>query len=175
MIDTKINATEKAAAIVVFRNDARLTMTSIYLKNVDLLAPETLITPVHTGGTNEISLSSTNIEGTLGTSLSTPDEDYVFYYQTREGANGTKDYRVICVAKTEWIIERTSIDVEIEFDNGANTVSSVQKATVVYNSVTATADGYTDVYYAAKGSVVFGWVITGVPTDYNVPTAVVVD
>ena len=108
-----------------------------------------------------------DIQGCKTTTVLDTPETVDFYYQTREGANGAKDYRVICVANRAWAEQQTSISINVEFRNATSTVTGTLTATTVYETVTATANGHTDYYEAADDAVVFGWVITGVPADYS--------
>ena len=75
----------------------------------------------------------------------------------------------------DWVSKQSStIKVTLTFTDGTTSKTSTQTAKVVYNTVTATADGYTDVYSAGEDAMLFGWVITGVPTTVQAPTAVIV-
>lgn len=110
-----------------------------------------------------------------GTKLADSAE-YTFYYQTRTNATDpeAKDYRIICIADKSFIENASAINATITFTDGATPKSFTPTATTVYGSVSASGEGYTDVYYAAEGDIVFGWVITGVPTAYQTnPTATV--
>ena len=115
-------------------------------------------------------LFKTNNGGNLiyGTSLSDSDT-YTFYYQTRENKDDptAKDYRVICIADRTQLTGNSALAATITFTNGSETKTFTPETSTVYRSVKSTAEGFTDVYYAAEGDVVFGWVITGVPADYQ--------
>ncbi|MBQ7365495.1 MAG: hypothetical protein IJW46_07845 [Clostridia bacterium] len=106
------------------------------------------------------------------------DGDYTFYYQTRTNAEDAslKDYRIICVVSKTYAATAESLAVRIAFSNGT-TEKSIQKTPeTLYYNVTAEGDGYRDTYTAAEGDIVFGWVITGVPTEYqNAPAVAFVE
>ncbi len=109
------------------------------------------------------------------------EADYNFYYQTRTNLDDSSktDYRIICVANTEWVTSTNKVKVAVTFSNGVQgeEKSGEMEATVAYNTVVAEGNGYIDQYVAADGAVVFGWVIVGVPADYAAyqPSVSVVD
>ncbi|MBR2987555.1 MAG: hypothetical protein IKC63_06000 [Clostridia bacterium] len=116
-----------------------------------------------------------NLGGALSYATELVSEgNYTFYYQTRTNKDDAslKDYRILCVATKEFAASADSLKVRIAFSNG-NTEKSIEKTPeTLYYNVTAEGDGYADTYTAGDGSVIFGWVITGVPADYqNTPTA----
>ncbi|MBR6769397.1 MAG: hypothetical protein IKM34_07935 [Clostridia bacterium] len=159
--NTLITATEKAAGLVgrVTGSDT-VPIVNGTVKNVTYNAPAYAPYVVDDNG-------KADIQGCKTTTVLDTPETVDFYYQTREGANGAKDYRVICVANRAWAEQQTSISINVEFRNATSTVTGTLTATTVYETVTATANGHTDYYEAADDAVVFGWVITGVPADYS--------
>ena len=100
-------------------------------------------------------------------------KDYEFYYQTRTNAKDPNavDFRIICVTKYAYIEGSTSVGIEASFTNGSDTVGFSRKTSTVFKNVDATGDGYTDVYTTDSENVIFGWVVTGVPSDYTVTAA----
>ena len=111
---------------------------------------------------------------TVKSDLSLGDgKDYEFYYQTRTNADDPDavDFRIICVTKYAYIEGSTSVGIEASFTNGSDTVDFSRKTSTVFKNVDATGDGYTDVYTTDSENVIFGWVITGVPSDYTVTAA----
>lgn len=173
--NTYIEATNKAAGLVgratssddtVVRNGAVTDVTFKAASVYDFVAETSERTKIE-----ECTISGK----TILSELSAPTEgDYAFYYQTRAGENGTTDYRIICVANTDWVMEQTAINVKMTFTDGTTEKSITEAASTVYTSVKANGEGYTDLYTAAEGTVIFGWVVTGVPAEYaaNTPTAV---
>ena len=97
--------------------------------------------------------------------MSIPAEsNYAFYYQTKDGADGTTDYRILFTAKTEWLDSLSTLTANITFTNANSETKTISlKPTTVYYSVSAPDT----VYVAPDGSVVFGWIITGMPTDFG--------
>lgn len=99
---------------------------------------------------------------------------YTFYYQTRINKDDptAKDYRIICIADASFIEGAAAVNATITFTDGVTPKSFTPTATTVFKSVSASGEGYTDVYYANEGDIVFGWVVTGVPAAYQTnPTA----
>ena len=119
------------------------------------------------------------IKNNLGGALSYATEfasggNYTFYYQTRTNKDDAtlKDYRILCVASKAFVVSKDTMTVRIAFSNGTNEKSIEKTPETLYYNVTAEGEGYGDTYTAANGDVIFGWVIVGVPTDYqNTPTA----
>lgn len=121
---------------------------------------------------------------TIESTLSVPaDSDYVFYAQTRTNRkdSGKKDVRILCVADQEWISSIPGFVVSFTFTNGTTpvTLKSVGLSNVFKEITAYGTDGKIEIYTAAEGAVIFGWIITEVEADYadvstNVPTATVV-
>ena len=180
--NTYIQATKLAGGILCFaRGGDKVTMGNVAIDGVTYDAPEYKNACAGTWGWGEnVSIISENVSNVkVKSTLAAPEGDYTFYYQTRTNADDETlvDYRIICVANTEWAVAQPGISVSISFTDGETTKTTVQSDDTVYKAVTATGDGYTDVYTAADGSVIFGWVITGVPADFaaTTPTVAVVD
>lgn len=176
--NTVITATNKAAGLVGRATSGDDTVIrGCTVKDVIYAVPAFADFAVDTA--DKTIIENCTATGTKVASTLTSEGDYTFYYQTRTNADDeTKvDYRIICVANTEWAVAQPGISVSISFTDGETTKTTVQSADTVYKAVTATGDGYTDVYTAADGSVIFGWVITGVPADFaaTTPTVAVVD
>ena len=180
--NTYIQATKLAGGILCFaRGGDKVTMGNVAIDGVTYDAPEYKNACAGTWGWGEnVSIISENVSNVkVKSTLAATEGNYTFYYQTRTNADDETlvDYRIICVANTEWAVAQPGISVSISFTDGETTKTTVQSADTVYKAVTATGDGYTDVYTAADGSVIFGWVITGVPADFaaTTPTVAVVD
>ncbi|MBR2987829.1 MAG: hypothetical protein IKC63_07390 [Clostridia bacterium] len=171
VIDTTVTATKVAGGAVAYaRGGDTVRIGNVYAENVTLNAPNSGIAYGALWGWGEnVKLYSTTLAGEnrIGQTLaSSPDADYTFYYQMRENGDGTYDYRIICVANKAWATAKESIEVNISFFAGAAEKSTTQVADTVYEKVTATADGLTEVYSADAESVIFGWIIENVPADY---------
>ncbi|MBQ7364977.1 MAG: hypothetical protein IJW46_05215 [Clostridia bacterium] len=176
--NTYIEATAKAAGLVGRATSSDDTVVSGG-KVTDVTFKANSVYDFVAETAEKTKINECTISGkTILSELSAPTEgDYAFYYQTRAGVDGTTDYRIICVANTDWVMAQSAINVKLSFTDGTTEKSITEAASTVYTTVTATGDGYTDIYTAAEGTVVFGWVVTGVPAEYaaNTPSAVVVD
>lgn len=128
----------------------------------------------------EVKFVSENGTLIFGSQLTLEDgKEYSFYYQTRQNADDATavDYRILCVASTDWASSLKSVSLSMSFTDGNETRSTVESTTTVYKSVTATGEGYTDLYRAEDGTVIFGWVVVGVPAAFasNQPTVAIVE
>ena len=173
VIDTEVNAANYVAGILaVAKNGDRVRIGNAYVKNVTLNAPESSLDYAAKWDNDNVVLYSTTVEGvnTIGKTLAAPEGDanYKFYYQTKPGADGTTDYRIICVANKAWATAQPSIKVSISFFDDSLEKSTVVTANTVYEKVTATSGNLTEVYGVDAESVVFGWVVKGVPAEFVV-------
>ena len=168
VIDTEVNATKVAAGILaVAKNGDRVRIGNAYVKNVTLKAPESSLDLGAKWDNNNVVIYSTTVEGnnTVGKTLAA-DGNYKFYYQTKDGADGTKDYRIICVANKAWATSQSEIKVSISFFNESLEKSTVATANTVYTTIKADGAGLTEIYGTDAESVIFGWVVTGVPAEF---------
>ena len=107
-----------------------------------------------------------DIQGCKTTTVLDTPETVDFYYQTREGAEGTTDYRILCVADKEWALAQSSIKVSISFFDDSLEKSTVATANTVFEKLKAESEGLVEVYTTDADSVVFGWVVKGVPAEF---------
>lgn len=92
------------------------------------------------------------------------NENYNLYYQTKSGENGT-DYRIISVAKEEYIKSLNSATIHATF--GVKTLDL--NVTTMFEFIDATDDeGNPVLYRAGKGLVITGCIVTGVPTGSEI-------
>ena len=177
VINTTITATALASASVVYaRYGDRANLGHLYVEDVTLSAPKTAAGFVETWDGNNTRHYATTFEGTnrFGQTM-TPSGEYQFFWQTRDAGNGNVDVRIICVTTEEWLKAAESAKVTLTLTDGTTPKSAQVTPDTFYQSVTATSNGVTDVYTGGEGTVIFGWVIKGVPADYatngNPPTA----
>lgn len=170
VIDTEINATSVAGGILgVAKNSDRVRIGNAYVKNITINAPESTLNVGGQWDNSNLLIYSTTVEGTntIGKTLAADAEaNYKFYYQTREGAEGTTDYRILCVADKEWALAQSSIKVSISFFDDSLEKSTVATANTVFEKLKAESEGLVEVYTTDADSVVFGWVVKGVPAEF---------
>ncbi|MBO7740368.1 MAG: hypothetical protein J6S34_02490, partial [Clostridia bacterium] len=97
-------------------------------------------------------------------------QDYQLYTQTRPNANDATatDYRVIIVAKQEWLTNNYDKGYVISFTDGTTTKTLEVVPTTYYRNITAqNAEGVNDLYVAADGCAIVGWTVTGVPAGFT--------
>ena len=169
-IGTEVNAAKYASGILaVAKNSDRVRIGNAYVKDVTLKAPECSFDVAAKWDNDNVLIYSTTVEGenTIGKTLAAdPEANYKFYYQTKPGAEGTTDYRIICVANKEWAVAQPGIKVSISFFNESIEKSTTVTANKVYEQVTATNGGTTEIFTSDAESVIFGWVVTGVPAEF---------
>ena len=94
--------------------------------------------------------------------------DYDLYYQTREGVNGTTDYRIIVVAKKEYMNTLESAAIKAYFTN--ESVSKELNFDIInaYTTIEALdSKGNTTIYSATDEAVIMGVVVKGVPAGFK--------
>ena len=107
----------------------------------------------------------------IESTLALPDgSDYIFYAQTRTNRvdQNKKDVRILCVVDEAWLDSVYHFVTTLTFTDGTNT-KTLKSVGIknVFKSITAYgANGETEIYTAAEGTVIFGWVITDVPAEY---------
>ena len=97
-------------------------------------------------------------------------QDYQLYTQTRVNANDATatDYRVIIVAKQEWLTDNYDKGFVISFTDGTTAKTLDVVPTTYYRNILAqNAEGANDLYVAAEGTAIVGWVVTGVPAGFS--------
>lgn len=98
------------------------------------------------------------------------EQNYAFYYQTKAGADNTTDFRILFTAKTEWLDSISTLEAVITFSNGTEEKVLTVSPDTVYKTVSAPET----VYVAPEGTVVFGWIVTGMPESFATAETVVV-
>ena len=115
------------------------------------------------GATGDTTKSSAQ---TTFEAIALADEDnYDLYYQTRTNADDPSltDYRIVIVADLDWLNTLSTMESVVTFSaEGLDDVSLTDTPTTVYSRLIAPGTVYT----AADGTVIFGWIVTGVPADY---------
>ena len=100
--------------------------------------------------------------------LEVKDGDYDLYYQTRDGASGTTDYRLLVVANEDYIKTLASAEITATFTNGSTTKTLNVSITKAFSTVEAVdEDGNITVYNTNDGTVIMGVVVKGVPAGYS--------
>ncbi len=174
VINTEINAASLATGILGYvRGGDLVRMSTVYLKDVTLNADDTAAAcggKWGWDGEKDPELWTTTLEGSnqFAKTLIPEEKGYSFYFQVRDGKNNTKDVRIICVATEAWLAATPSCDIKLTFtkNDGSHSQSCTVTPDTVYRTVNATSGNVTDVYGAADGSIIFGWVITDVPIEY---------
>ena len=96
------------------------------------------------------------------------NDDYKLYYQTRPGADGTTDYRIIAVVSKEYLEgEYTRINLTGTFTSSQDSKNFSADLTKAYALIEANAaDGAKTVYATNDEYAIVGIVITGVQSGY---------
>ena len=106
---------------------------------------------------------------TTNETLKVESGDYDMHYQTRDGADGTTDYRLLVVANEDYIKTLESAKIQAVFSNGTVSKTLKVEITVAYTTIEAVdEDGNTTIYTAEDGTVIMGCVVKGVPAGYDI-------
>lgn len=106
---------------------------------------------------------------TTNETLKVESGDYDMHYQTRDGVDGTTDYRLLVVANEDYIKTLESAKIQAVFSNGTVSKTLKVEITVAYTTIEAVdEDGNTTIYTAEDGTVIMGCVVKGVPAGYDI-------
>ena len=172
IINTTINATTLAGGAIVYaKYGDRVNLGHLYIEDVTLNAPKTAAGYVEKWDNDNVRHYGTTFAGTnlFGQTLKA-DGEYEFFWQTRDAGNGNVDVRIICVTTEAWLAAANSVEVTLTLTDGTTPKSTVVTPENFFETIKATANGVTDVYAGTDGTVMFGWVIKGVPAAYATET-----
>lgn len=95
------------------------------------------------------------------------NQDYKFFMQTKPSAEAGKvDVRVICVGKESFFLQKdVGYHAKITLTAGGETKTLIDTPRTAFKNVIASTTSDVNIYTAADGLLIFGWVITGVPAD----------